>query len=66
MDTGETQPVFFKGVEAFRTNAESLADVTIDFDLKDEIYRRYLIFHPNNNTLADGYRCQAEAGLRNQ
>ena len=40
MDTAEAQPSFYKGVENFKNNADSLADVIVDFDLTDEVYRR--------------------------
>lgn len=40
MDATDPQPIFYKAVENFKNNADSLADVILEFDLKDEVYRR--------------------------
>ena len=44
MDLAEPQPSFYKGVENFKNNADSFADVIINFDLADEVYRREFKF----------------------
>lgn len=40
LETNEPQPEFYKSIENFKNNVESLADIMIDFDLADDVYRR--------------------------